>query len=161
MKIHLFVSTLTSIRSQNNFTYSKIVELSFCVQKFVVIGSVSFNYSEDKFHRILNSVELSLMGRAPDQGYDWTRSRLMKSTLHIMMTSSNGNIFRVTGPSWVEFTDHRWIPLTKTSDAELWFFFNVRLNKRLLAVEYSIVFEARISAVLIHATMSSVDFLKR
>ena len=28
------------------------------------------------------------------------------------MTSSNGNIFRVTG--------HRWIPLTKASDAEFW-----------------------------------------
>ena len=30
-----------------------------------------------------------------------------------MMTSSNGNIPRVTGPLWGEFTDHRWIPLTK------------------------------------------------
>ena len=39
-----------------------------------------------------------------------------------MMTSSNGNIFRVTGPFWGEFTSHRWIPLTKASDAELWCF---------------------------------------
>ena len=39
-----------------------------------------------------------------------------------MMTSSNGNIFRVTGPLCGEFTGHRWIPLTKASDAELWFF---------------------------------------
>ena len=39
-----------------------------------------------------------------------------------MMTSSNGNIFRVTGPLFGEFTCHRWIPLTKTSDAELWCF---------------------------------------
>ena len=38
------------------------------------------------------------------------------------MTSSNGNIFRVTGPLWGEFTGHRWIPLTKASDAELWYF---------------------------------------
>ena len=38
----------------------------------------------------------------------------------IMMTSSNGNIFRVTGPLCGEFTGHRWIPLTKASDAELW-----------------------------------------
>ena len=37
-----------------------------------------------------------------------------------MMTSSNGNIFRVTGPLCGEFIGHRWIPLTKTSDAELW-----------------------------------------
>ena len=36
------------------------------------------------------------------------------------MTSSNGNIFRITGPSWGEFTGHRWIPLTEASDVELW-----------------------------------------
>ena len=41
---------------------------------------------------------------------------------HYMMTSSNGNIFRVTDPLCEEFTSHRWIPLTKTSDAELWCF---------------------------------------
>ena len=39
-----------------------------------------------------------------------------------MMTSSNGNIFHITGPLWAEFTGHRWIPLTKASDAELWCF---------------------------------------
>ena len=30
-----------------------------------------------------------------------------------MMTSSNGNIFRATGPLCGEFTGDRWIPLTK------------------------------------------------
>ena len=40
----------------------------------------------------------------------------------IMMTSSNRNIFRVTGPLCGEFTGHQWIPLTKASDAELWCF---------------------------------------
>ena len=39
-----------------------------------------------------------------------------------MMTSSNGNIFCVTGPLCGEFTGHRWIPRTKASDAELWCF---------------------------------------
>ena len=34
-----------------------------------------------------------------------------------MMTSSNGNIFQVTGPLCGE---SQWIPLTKASDAELW-----------------------------------------
>ena len=48
-----------------------------------------------------------------------------------MITSSNGNIFRVTGPLCGEFTGHRWIPHTKASDAELWCFFYLRLNKRL------------------------------
>ena len=32
------------------------------------------------------------------------------------------DIFRVTGPLWGESTGHRWITLTKTSDAELWCF---------------------------------------
>ena len=39
------------------------------------------------------------------------------------MTSSNGNIFPDTGPLWGEFTSHRWIPLTKAGDVELWCFF--------------------------------------
>ena len=39
-----------------------------------------------------------------------------------MMTYSNVNIFRVTGPLWGESTGHRWIPLTKASDQELWCF---------------------------------------
>ena len=42
--------------------------------------------------------------------------------LYIMMTSSNGNIFRVTGHLCGEFTGLRWIPRTKASDAELWCF---------------------------------------
>ena len=39
-----------------------------------------------------------------------------------MMTSSNGNIFRVSGPLWGEFSCHPWIHLTKACDAELWCF---------------------------------------
>ena len=39
-----------------------------------------------------------------------------------MMTSSNGNIFRVTGPLCGKFTGHWWIPRIKASDAELWCF---------------------------------------
>ena len=37
---------------------------------------------------------------------------------HIMMTSSNGSIFRVTG----HLCGPRWIPCTKASDAGLWCF---------------------------------------
>ena len=53
-----------------------------------------------------------------------------------IMTSSNGNIFRVTVPLCGEFTSHRWIPLTKASDVELWCFLrsapwiNVWVNNR-------------------------------
>ena len=41
----------------------------------------------------------------------------------VMMTPSNGNIFRVTGSLCGKFTGYRWIPLTKASDAEVWCFF--------------------------------------
>ena len=37
-----------------------------------------------------------------------------------MMTSSNGNTFRISGPLCGEITDYRWIPPTKASDAGLW-----------------------------------------
>ena len=52
-----------------------------------------------------------------------------------MMTSSNGNIFRVAGPFCGEFIGHRWIPCTKASDAELCCFLwdayiNVSVNNR-------------------------------
>ena len=36
-----------------------------------------------------------------------------------MMTSSNGNTFRVTGPLCGECNRDQWIPLTKSSDVEL------------------------------------------
>ena len=49
----------------------------------------------------------------------------------LMMTSWNGNIFRVTGHLYGEFTGPRWIPRTKASDAELWCFLWSVLNKRL------------------------------
>ena len=49
----------------------------------------------------------------------WKQFRI---TSYFMMTSSNGNIFRVTGHLCGEFTGPRWIPRTKASDAELWCF---------------------------------------
>ena len=39
-----------------------------------------------------------------------------------MMTSSNGNITRVTGLLRGKFIGRRWLPLAKTSDTELWCF---------------------------------------
>ena len=58
--------------------------------------------------------------------HTWTHERHLISHSHrwaiIMMTSSNGNIFCVTGPLWGESTSHRWISLTKACDTELWCF---------------------------------------
>ena len=49
---------------------------------------------------------------------------------YIIMTSSNENIFRVTGHLCGEFTGHRWFPLTKASDEELWCFLWLAPDKR-------------------------------
>ena len=54
-----------------------------------------------------------------------------------MMTTSNGNIFRVTGPLCGEFTGHRWIPRTKASEV----FFDLRLNIRLCKQSWGWWFE--------------------
>ena len=56
---------------------------------------------------------------------------IVKHSAIIMMTSSNGNIFRVTGHLCGEFTGLRWIPRTKASDAELWCFLWSVPDKRL------------------------------
>ena len=50
----------------------------------------------------------------------WYNFVMSPNFIHTMITSSNGNIFRATGPLCGEFTGDRWIPLTKTSDTELW-----------------------------------------
>ena len=49
-----------------------------------------------------------------------------------MMTSSNGNIFRVTGPLCGEFTGPRWIPRTQRPVTRSFdVFCDLRFNKRL------------------------------
>ena len=61
----------------------------------------------------------------------------------VMMTSSNGNSFRVTDPLCGEFTGQWSILLTEASDAELWCFLDVCLNKRLSKQSWGWWFETR------------------
>ena len=46
----------------------------------------------------------------------------LRKSCQIVIASTNGNIFRVIGPLWGESTGHRWIHLTKATDAERWWF---------------------------------------
>ena len=66
------------------------------------------------------------------------------------MTSSNGNIFRVTGPLCGEFTGFRWIPRTKASDAKLCFFFYLRVNKWLRKQSWGWWFETLLRSLWRH-----------
>ena len=49
---------------------------------------------------------------------------------HDMMTSSSGNIFRVTDHLFGEFTGPRWIPRKRPVTRSFDVFFDLRLNKR-------------------------------
>ena len=69
----------------------------------------------------------------------WCFLCCLKTFTHVyqcMMTSSNGNIFRVTGPLCGDFTGPQWNPRTKASSAELWCF---RISALKQTVEQTIV----------------------
>ena len=93
--------------------------------------------------------------------------RIMDLGLCCMMTSSNGNIFRITGPLCREFPGHRWIPLTKASDTGL-VFFRLCLKKRLSKnrkagdwrrhhAHYDVIVVASVYDVLIDGTNLSIN----
>ena len=52
----------------------------------------------------------------------WTPLLTAPNILLLLMTSSNVNIFHVTGHLCGEFNGHRWIPRSKASDADVWCF---------------------------------------
>ena len=69
------------------------------------------------FQEPLNTFGFTIISPWCDGADNWNTS-----SRKTMMTSSNVNIFRVTGYLCGEFTGPRWIPCTKASDAELWCF---------------------------------------
>ena len=74
------------------------------------------------------------------------------------MTSSNGNILRVTGHLRGEFTGPRWIPQIKASDAEFDVFFDLRLNKRLSKKPWGWWFETPSRPLWRHCNESGVKW---
>ena len=86
---------------------------------------------------------------------DWSGVLARVSLCVYMMTSSNGNIFRVTGHLCGEFTGPRWIPHTKASHAELWCFFDLRPNKQLSKQWWSWWFETPSRPLWRHRNVSS------
>ena len=77
-----------------------------------------------------------------------------------MMTSSNGNIFRVTGPLCVEFTGHTCEfpsqrPVTRSFDG----FFDLHLNKRLRKPLWGWLFETSSLSLWRHRNDHSMALL--
>ena len=73
-----------------------------------------------------------------------------------MVTPTNGNIFRVTGPLWGEFTRHRWIPLTRPVKRSFDVFFDLRRNKRLSKQSRRRWFETPSRSLLRHCNGQSI-----
>ena len=65
-------------------------------------------------------------GRCP-----WVHTVIYNIYIFLMMTSSNGDIFRVTGHLCREFTGPRWIPAHMPVTRSFDVFFDLRLKKRL------------------------------
>ena len=61
----------------------------------------------------------------------WVHRWVIALTHLPMMTSSNGNIFRVTGPLWGEFTGPGEFPTQRPVTRSFDVFFDLRLNKPL------------------------------
>ena len=64
------------------------------------------------------------------------------------MTSSNGNIFRVTDPLWGEFTGHGKFPSQRPVTRSLDVFFDLRQNKRFEQTKETLVIWDAIAALI-------------
>ena len=98
---------------------------------YVKAGWVSYHISHRSFeccHLVIDESKLLIEPPKIGQRCNFVLSACLyvawvmtKFDCHTI-TSSYGNFFRVTGPLPGESTGHRWIPLTKASDAERWCF---------------------------------------
>ena len=76
-------------------------------------------------------MRFSLLTRVCVTRPQWVKWPMGNSNDYIMMTSSNGNIFRVTGPLCGEFTGPGEFPTQRPVTRSFDVFFDLRLNKRL------------------------------
>ena len=84
-----------------------------------------------------------------------TMQNLFKAPVtKFMMTSSNGNIFHVTGPLCGEFTGHRWFPSQRRVTRSFDVFFNLFLNKRLSKQSWGWWFETSSHPLWRHCIVS-------
>ena len=69
----------------------------------IALQRTSLDISTNNFHKVMDAMTHFITFITPNYA----------DRLFHMMTSWNGNVFRVTGLLWGESTGHRWIPLTK------------------------------------------------
>ena len=109
-----------------NFAFAKSVFIPRCSSMQAITSGVEplFVVTPTSTYSANNSWIISscLLESATCETVEHALYLVCLCSLCCMMTSSNGNIFRVTGPLCGEFTGRRWIPRIKASDAELWCF---------------------------------------
>ena len=114
-------SNVKYVKSQtaNTVSYSKYVNKE--IKKNQTIADLTYEHLQT--HRcILSTVDTdALVLKHQTISTCWLN-------IHCMMTSSNGDIFCVTGHLCGEFTGPQWIPRTKASDAELFSLICVWIN---------------------------------
>ena len=110
VKIHSYPVTIVAVRLRQCIYF-------FCSFNLMLIGFLCWYFL---FGSMVprSSWFVRLAESSRRHGFD-KDGRMEFLVVSIMMTSSIGNIFGATGPFCEEFTDLRWIPCTKDSDAEL------------------------------------------
>ena len=85
---------------------------------------LQFRYSWGKFlTQILSGTPSTIIytrWNSWHEGLGWHAPMVTIIISHIMVTPSNANLLRVTGPLCGEFTGHWWIPLTQARCGEPW-----------------------------------------
>ena len=83
-------------------------------------------------------------------------SHLIRNDAQVMMTSSNGNIFRVTGPLCGEFTGPGEFPSQRPVTRSFDVFFDLPLNKRLSKQPWGWWFETPAWSLWRHRNLTSL-----
>ena len=120
--LHINFSSWSMIPS-----YGDVRVVMFCTKIFTVVSQISA-YRVHRFHIWANNVHCPVSIGT----YGWLAYMNKEAfSTTFMLTSSNGSIFRVTGPLWREFTWHWRIPLPKPVTRGFDVFFDLHLKKRL------------------------------
>ena len=114
--------------------HARIWILKCCLQN----GGHFYRFQCDNYHILITRLCFSTSIFQPNNygflhfsSFGWFAASTCVVKFYIMMTSSNGNIFRVTGPLCGEFTGPGEFPTQRPVTRSFDVFFDLRLNKRL------------------------------
>ena len=131
LKNHFFLCNIIRNQSMNAHCFTPV--------HFKISQSVRYTLHVVKYDHVL------------DISWKW----IQWAHLLVMMTSSNGNIFRVTGPLCGEFTGSGKFPTQRPVTRSFDVFFDLRLNKRLSKQPWDWWFETPSWSLWRHCNVNS------